>query len=244
MKRTLRRRMTADEEVVHEREVVRREDHRALGRARSRRRSQRARKNDPRVERGDDAHHLVDPVGLARARALVEAVEVLRRARVLVDLLLHRCAIALTPVLLRARPRRASARARERQPVEQRRRARPRPCAARSARASRHIAAHWSQRPAVRRRRRRGSAAPSAVVSATSRHDHRHAEHVGLELHQPARSTVAPPSARSSLERLAGSAPPSRARRRPSGRPSPRARRARGARAPLPRVSPTIVPRA
>ena len=40
----------------------------------------------PRVERGGDADDLVDDVGLARARALVEAIEVLRGPRVLVDL--------------------------------------------------------------------------------------------------------------------------------------------------------------
>ena len=52
----------------------------------SRRRCARARKNVQAYSEVSDPHHLVDPVGLARARALVEAVEVLRRARVLVDL--------------------------------------------------------------------------------------------------------------------------------------------------------------
>src|SRR4051812_47434858 len=76
------------EEVVHEREVVRREDHRAGGRdvigpdaARP--------EEDPRVEGRAHADELVDGVGLPRARALVEPVEVRLRARVLVDLRLH-----------------------------------------------------------------------------------------------------------------------------------------------------------
>jgi hypothetical protein len=41
---------------------------------------------DPRLERGRHTDDLVDDVRGARARPLVEAVEVLRRARVLVDL--------------------------------------------------------------------------------------------------------------------------------------------------------------
>ena len=75
----------ADEEVVHERGVVGREDHRAARRhllgvdaAHP--------EEDPRVDRGRHAHDLVDDVRRARARPLVEAVEVLRGPRVLVDL--------------------------------------------------------------------------------------------------------------------------------------------------------------
>ena len=158
---------------------------------------------DPRVERGDDAHGLVDPVGLARARALVEAVEVLHRARVLVDLLLHRREILGRLLLLLhenltlAFPRPAAATLERAVPaVEQRRRARPRTCAARSARARAELARTWSSvsrsapTPA-------SSAAPSAVVSATS----------GTTTGTPSTSawncisqrlTVAPPSARSS----------------------------------------------
>jgi ATP-binding cassette subfamily B protein len=44
---------------------------------------------DPGVQRGADAHQLVDPVRLLRACPLVEAVEVLLGAVVEVDLLLH-----------------------------------------------------------------------------------------------------------------------------------------------------------
>ena len=83
----------AEEEVVHERGVVRREDHRAARRHELGRDAAHAEQR-PRVERGDDAHDLVDEVGLARARALVEAVEELGRARVAVDLRADRRQVA------------------------------------------------------------------------------------------------------------------------------------------------------
>ncbi len=78
----------AEEEVVHEREVVRRQDDRPRAGHLVRRQAARAEEH-PRVQRREDADGLVDPVRLARPRALVEAVEVLLRARVLVDLRLH-----------------------------------------------------------------------------------------------------------------------------------------------------------
>ena len=114
-----------------------------------------------------DAHELVDPVRLARARALVEPVEVLRRARVLVDLgfigmrdrvIGSRCLpprgghgyAALGGPAARALERPAPAGQQRLALVLAHR-------AARSARASRHIVARpASTRPAARRRRRPG----------------------------------------------------------------------------------------
>ena len=54
----------------------------------------RARRKRVGVQRGDHPHRLVDPVRFVRADALVEAVEVLLRARVAVDLLAHRREVA------------------------------------------------------------------------------------------------------------------------------------------------------
>ncbi len=54
----------------------------------------RARRKRVGVQRGDHAHELVGRIRFARARALVETVEVLLGARVRVDLLAHRCEIA------------------------------------------------------------------------------------------------------------------------------------------------------
>src|SRR3712207_9113153 len=71
----------AEEEVVHEREVVRRQDDRA-GAGDLLRGDPAGAEEGQRVERGEHAHRLVDPVGPARARALVEAVEVLDRKSV------------------------------------------------------------------------------------------------------------------------------------------------------------------
>ena len=84
----------AEEEVVHERRVIGREDHRArrgdlLGADPTRA------EEHPRVERGGDPHRLVDPVRVAGAGALVEAREVLCRARILVDLLPDRGEVLL-----------------------------------------------------------------------------------------------------------------------------------------------------
>ena len=58
-----------------------------------------------RVQRGDEACQLVAPVRFARARALVEAVEVLLRPRVAIHLLAHRRQLAH---LLSMLPRRIS----------------------------------------------------------------------------------------------------------------------------------------
>ena len=230
----------AHEEVVHEREVVGREDHRAAAghvlagdRARAEERVG--------VQRCDHAHELVDPVGLARARALVEAVEVLLRARVGVDLLPHRgeiahhCAVRsaarkVTPAAAQPRPlARASASA---QPASSagalvvaharlvsRRALAP----ARARRARRRPSTGRPRRP--RGTRRRAPSSRRARPSTTG-----HAEHVGLELHQPA---VRASRRRRRAARAAAAAtrPPSRAPRRRSGRRSPRASRARGARA-------------
>ena len=74
-------------------------------------------------------------------------------------------------------------------------------------------------------------------------HHHGHAEHVGLELHQP-RVLHGAAVGLQLLEPRRPPPPPSPARRRPSGRRSPRAPRERGGRVPVPRVRPTIVPRA
>src|SRR5204863_910648 len=85
----------AEEEVVHEREVVRREDHRPACRDLLGGDPARAEER-PRMQRGGDPHGLVDPVRVGCARALVEVVEVRGGTRVLVDLLLE-----LGKVLLR-----------------------------------------------------------------------------------------------------------------------------------------------
>ena len=84
--------VAAHQEVIHEREVVGREDDRAgagnlLGGDRARAQQRVG------VERGDQARGLVHPVGLARAGAGMEAVEVLGRPGVGVDLFAHRCEI-------------------------------------------------------------------------------------------------------------------------------------------------------
>ena len=105
--------VAAHQEVVHEREVVGREDHGAAAghlldgdRAGAQERVG--------VQRGEHARELVRPVGFARARALVEAVEVLLGPRVGVDLLAHRGEIAHQTLYvrrgarLRAGPARAS----------------------------------------------------------------------------------------------------------------------------------------
>src|SRR3979411_1420424 len=87
-----------DEEVVHEREMVRREDHRAgvrdvLGGDAA------GAKHCEAERRQDEPDHVVHPVRLPRARALVEAIEVLCRARVLVDLRLHGRPLLTHPAL-------------------------------------------------------------------------------------------------------------------------------------------------
>ena len=64
----------------------------------------RVRKNSQPVGRQQQPDELVDPVGLARARARVEAVEVLGRARVLVDLRLHRRDLGVGSHALPTRP--------------------------------------------------------------------------------------------------------------------------------------------
>ena len=216
--------------MVHEREVVRREDHRRRSPGTFSAEIARVRKNVQRVQRRDDPDDLVDPVRVARARALVEAVEVLRRARVLVDLRLHRREVLGRLLLLRpcrtwtvslprAHPRHARApRVASRRAA---RRARRRTSAARSARARAAARATWSsvQVPAPTPA---SSAAPSAVVSATSGTTTGHAEHVGLELHQPAVDGRAAVGAQLG-ERLAPARAPSPGRRRRSGRRSPRA---------------------
>ena len=109
------------------------------------------------------------------------------------------------------------------------RRARRRPCAARSARRSPSRAATSS---CVH--------APTADAGEQRRAERRrlgdlgdrdgHAEHVGLKLHEPAVGGRAAVGAQL-LQRLARRRAPSPARRRRSGRRSPRASRARGARA-------------
>ena len=101
--------VAAHQEVVHEREVVGREDHRAgaghlLGGDRARAQERVG------VQRGEHPRQLIRPVRFARARALVKAVEVLLRPRVVVDLLAHRCEIAHLSVLPRC-PRESYARA-------------------------------------------------------------------------------------------------------------------------------------
>ena len=212
----------------------------------------RARKNDQRVERREHAHELVDPVGLARARALVEPVEVLLRARVLVDLLLHRdqprSAHALAyPGRARwlplAQPRGALRRAR-RQPsssvgalvvAHPRLVARALAPAAPDARPSVHRPAPDAGQ--VARRRARSSRRTSGTTTGTPSTSAWNCISQRVRASRRRRP-------RSSRQRRARRPPPSRAPRRPSGRRSPRAWRGRGARAPLPRVRPTIVPRA
>jgi hypothetical protein len=77
-----------DEEVIEEREVVRHDDRRPLGRDLVGVDHAPA-VEEQQVRREHDPHELVDPVRLARARALVEAREVLGGAGILVDLRLH-----------------------------------------------------------------------------------------------------------------------------------------------------------
>src|SRR5947209_3133687 len=77
-----------DEEVIEEGEMIRRDDHRAARRHLVR--VDAARPPDRHQQRGQhQADERVDPVWTARACALVEAGEVLRGARILVDLRLH-----------------------------------------------------------------------------------------------------------------------------------------------------------
>ncbi len=81
--------VAAHQEVVHEREVVRGEDHRtAPGDVLDRDRP--CAQQRVRIERCEHPHDLVHEVRFARPRALVEAVEVLLGPRVRVDLLAHR----------------------------------------------------------------------------------------------------------------------------------------------------------
>ena len=226
----------AEEEVVHEREVVRREDDRPAGRHLLGRDAAGAEER-PRVERREHAHDLVDPVGLARARALVVA----RRST-------PRGAGPCRPAPSSERAARARAPARTRQDatrvypahaarharrlrasVRRARRARRRPSSARTARARATARATRScvHTPAPTPA---SSAAPSAVVSRDLGDDDRHAQHVGLELHEPAvgrRAAVGLELAQLAPGRLLHRPD----RRRASGRRSPRASRARGARA-------------
>ena len=186
---------------------------------------------DPRVQRGHDAHDLVDPVRVARARALVEPIEVLGGTRVLVDLRPSsgRASPAVTSPRSFLTPNRANAPAPRCQPSSSDV-ALVLAHARLVARALAPDARTWSSVQAARRRRRPGSAAPSAVVSATS----------GTTTGTPSTSawncisqrlTVAAAVGAQLGQRLAAAAPPSRARRRPSGRPSPpSAARARCAR--------------
>ena len=202
---------------------------------------QRARWTMRQVGREHQADDLVHPVGAAAPRALVEAVEVLRGPRVLVDLRLH--------LLLATRPfglRYSSAQPRARS-------------SARRHSVSRDLAL-------VRRERRlvAGGLPPhrAHVLLAPEpgghagqvggaergglrdlRHDHGHAEHVGLEA--ASATSCAPPRRRPSAPRASPRRPPPSPGRRPrSGRPSTRARRGPGGRGRVPRVRPTIVPRA
>ena len=84
--------VAAHQEVVHEREVIRRQDDGAaaghlLG-------GDRARTEERvRVQGGEQSRELVRPVGVARTGSLVEPGEVLCGARVNVDLLAHRCEV-------------------------------------------------------------------------------------------------------------------------------------------------------
>ena len=78
----------AEQEVVHVGEVVGREDRRA-GLGHVLRADRPGAQQRPRVERAEDPHELVDEARAARARPRVEAVEVLLRARVGVDLRLQ-----------------------------------------------------------------------------------------------------------------------------------------------------------
>ena len=91
MNRTLRRIERAEEEVVHEREVVRREDDRAARRARcSAAIAARAEEASTRRATWRRARPRRPSPGSRVRDALVEAVEVLLGPRVLVDLRLHR----------------------------------------------------------------------------------------------------------------------------------------------------------
>src|SRR3954447_16201374 len=78
----------ADEEVVHEREVVGCEDQRPV-RGHLLGRDAAGAEERPRHQRGADPNRLVDPVRLACPRARVEPVEMLLRPRIAVDLRLE-----------------------------------------------------------------------------------------------------------------------------------------------------------
>ena len=185
---------------------------------------------------------LVHRVRLARARALVEAVEVLLGARVLVDLLLH---------LRRARRPSAT----ESYPAPERTgtldRARPLRVARRALVLGHRAARSGALAPQLADAALRPP--PDADAGEERRaergrlrhlgHHDGHAEHVGLELHEEVvlrRAAVGAQLAQSGRRRRVHRV--DRVER--SGRRSPRASRARGARASSPRVSPTIVPRA
>ena len=78
----------ADEEVIHEREVVWSQDHRSA-RRHTLRSNRAGTKGDHPVQRREHADDTVDPVGLACSSPLVEACKMLGRARILIDLLSH-----------------------------------------------------------------------------------------------------------------------------------------------------------
>ena len=245
---TSRRRSTAEEEVVEEAEVVGRQDHGpALGhvldadRPRTgRARQDRRRQHDAR-QRGRSSR-----AGLRRARARGTSSKNSARARVDVDLWLHRCRLlprARTGcgyTLLPAHSRRSTALP-------------PLVAAATRRSSSRHRGARSGPPPATASR-------PASSVQTPGRDAGQvgGAERGGLgdlRHHHRARRARRPGTASARVgdraavgaqlvEPLARGAPPSPRRRRRSGRRSPRAPRAPGARASVPRVRPTIVPRA